>query len=441
MCYMKKNTLKSSKSKILSGYLVLPGDKSISHRAIILSSLAIGNSKIYGLLESDDVINTVKSIRNLGVTILKKKDHYLVEGNGGIFKKKTQQLYFGNSGTGVRLITGMLATKKINIILTGDESLSTRPMQRVIDPLNLIGAKIESNNGKLPIIINKSEILMPEKFISEIGSAQIKSAFLLAALNISGTCTYIEKKPSRNHSEIMLKNFGAKISVKKSGTSKIIKIFGSTPLESKNVRVPGDFSSAAFIIVAVLLVPGSKVIFENLGLNFYRTGLIDVLKKMGAQIKVKRTYLVNGERVGDLEVVSSKLKSINLDGGISARMIDEYPILFVAASFADGITFLRNLEELKFKESDRLKSMAEALRKCGVKINVKNDSIKIYGKKTQKGGCQIKTFKDHRIAMAMLIFGMISEEPVSVDEIGMIETSFPDFYLVMKKIGANLEYI
>ena len=438
---MKTNTLKSSKSKILSGNIILPGDKSISHRAIILSALAIGNSKIYGLLESDDVINTIKSMRNLGVTILKKKDYFLVQGNGGMFEKKTEKLYFGNSGTGVRLITGMLSTKKIKMKLTGDESLSTRPMQRVIDPLNLIGANIESNNGKLPITINVSELLMPEKFISEIGSAQIKSAFLLAALNISGTSTFVEKKPSRNHSEIMLKNFGAKISVKKRGTSNIIKIFGSTPLESKNVRVPGDFSSAAFIIVAVLLVPGSNVILENIGLNFYRTGLIDVLKKMGARIKVKRTWLVNGEKVGDLEVFSSKLKSISLDGEISARMIDEYPILFVAASFANGITFLKNLDELKFKESDRLNSMAEALRKCGVEISVKNNSIKIFGKQKQKGGCEVKSFKDHRIAMALLVFGMVSEEPVSVDEVGMIETSFPDFYLKMKKIGANIEFI
>lgn len=434
-------TLKSHKCKSLTGKIMVPGDKSISHRALIFSAISIGRSEIDGLLESDDVIKTLKALRNLGIKIVKIGEKYFVDGNGGIFTKNPGNLFFGNSGTGARLMIGLLATKNIALTITGDKSLSQRPMLRVLDPLTEMGANFSKNDGKLPIKILESFYYNSIKFKSKIGSAQIKSSILLAASNIKGVTEIEEEIPSRDHSEIMLKYLGAKILTKKTKNSKLIKLNGPCVLKCNKINVPGDFSSAAFLIIATLLTKDSNLTIESVGLNYFRTGLLDVLSKMNAKIKISEKSICNGEAFGNIEVYSSNLIATKIDKKISARLIDEYPILFVACSFACGVSELTGLEELKFKESDRLSAMTEALTKCGVKLEKKKNSLLIYGNKKQLGGCKIRTYNDHRIAMSMLIFGMISEKPVSIDDMSMIATSFPNFRSLMESIGAKLQVV
>ncbi len=439
---MKKiNTLKSFKSKSLNGIINVPGDKSISHRALIFLSLSYGSAKIKGLLESTDVFNTCKSLQKLGVKIIKKGSNYEVFGNGGVFQNPKKELNLGNSGTGVRLMIGMLASRNVIAKFKGDKSLTKRPMLRILKPLKKLGAYIEHKNGFLPLEVRKSEFLLPSTINETIGSAQVKSAVILAALNIIGTTTVNEKIPSRNHSEILLNYLGANLKIMSVKTGKKIQINGPIILHPRNIIVPGDFSSASFLIVACLLCKNSKIIIKSVGINFYRVGLLEVLKKMGGKISLKNKKVENGEKIADIEVESSQLSGQTVGGEISVRLIDEYPILFVAASFAKGTTIFKNLEELKFKESDRLNSMAEALRASGVRLKLNKNSITIFGNKIQKGGCVIKTSKDHRIAMSMLIFGMLSNEPIQVDEIQMIKTSFPGFFELFKKIGANIKYV
>ena len=434
-------TLKSHKCKSLTGKIMVPGDKSISHRALIFSAISIGQSEINGLLESDDVIKTLKALRNLGIKIVKKGEKYLVNGTGGIFTNYPSKLFFGNSGTGARLMIGLLATKNISVAITGDKSLSQRPMLRILDPLIQMGANSSDNNGKLPIKILRSFYFNSIKFKSKIGSAQIKSAILLAASNIKGITEIEEEIPSRDHSEIMLKYLGAKILVRENKNSKLIKLNGPCILKCNKISVPGDFSSAAFLIIAALLTEKSNLTIQSVGLNYLRTGLLDVLSKMNAKIRISDKSTFNGEVLGTIEVYSSNLVATRIDKKISARLIDEYPILFVACSFANGVSELTGLEELKFKESDRLSAMTEALTKCGVRLIKKKNSLLIYGNKKQLGGCKITTYNDHRIAMSMLIFGMISEKPVSIDDMSMIATSFPNFRSLMESIGAKLQVV
>ncbi len=433
---MKKPfTLKSRKSKSLNGIIFVPSDKSISIRALIISSLCLGNSRIFNLLESEDVKHTLESLRDLGVKILKKKNFYEVYGEGGVYKKPKKRLYLGNSGTGVRLITGLLASRGLNITLVGDDSLSSRPMKRIIEPLELMNLTVQSKKGCLPLkIVNNNKIPIPLEYNLKIGSAQIKSAILLASMNIKGTTTILEEFPSRDHTEIMLKFFGADINKKGK------KIILSSPnfLKPKDLIIPGDFSSAAFLIVATLITKNSKLKIQEVGLNFYRTGLLDVLKKMKAKIFITNKKIINGELVGDIEVLSSKLISTSVSKKIIPRLIDELPILFVAASFAVGKSKFSGLEELKFKESDRLKSMALALKDAGVSINQKTNSLQISGNNKHPGGNIVKTFSDHRIAMSMLVFGLASENEIFIDDKKMIGTSFPNFKEVFNSIGADI---
>ena len=433
---MKKPfTLKSRKSKSLNGIIFVPSDKSISIRALIISSLCLGNSKIFNLLESEDVKHTLKSLKELGVKILKKKKYYEVYGEGGLYKKPKKRLYLGNSGTGVRLITGLLASRGLNITLVGDDSLSSRPMKRIIEPLELMNLTVQSKKGCLPLkIVNKNKVPIPIDYNLKIGSAQIKSAILLASTNIKGTTTILEKFPSRNHTEIMLKFFGADINKK----GKKITINSPNFLKPKDLIIPGDFSSAAFLIVATLITKNSKLKIQEVGLNFYRTGLLDVLNRMKARIFITNKKILNGELVGDIEVLSSKLISTSVSKQIIPRLIDELPILFVAASFAIGKSKFTGLEELKFKESDRLKSMALALKDAGVNINQKTNSLQISGNTKQPGGNIVKTFSDHRIAMSMLVFGLASENEIFIDDKRMIKTSFPNFKEVFNSIGADI---
>ena len=431
-------TLKSNKSKSLKGILSVPGDKSISIRSLLISSICFGNSKIFNILKSDDIFSTLKSLKQLGIKILEEKKYIEVFGQGGLFKNPKKEINLGNSGTGIRLLSGLISSRQITASLIGDDSLSKRPMMRIIEPLLLMNSKIEHNNGKLPLKIkNNNGRSIPIKYILKIGSAQVKSAILLASLNIKGQTKIIEKKPSRNHTEIMLKYFGAQIKIKKN------EIILNSPnfLKPKDIYVPGDFSSAAFLIVAVLITKNSRITINNVGLNFYRTGLLDVLIKMGAKIKIINKKNINGEIVGDIFVESSTLKSIKLSEEIAPRLIDEYPILFVAASFASGISSFKGLKELKFKESNRLIEMADSLKNSGVDLEVEENSLKIRGKIKNKGGAFINTKQDHRVAMSMLIFGLASEDPITIDDPKMIKTSFPNFLETLQKIKAKIDYI
>ena len=435
---MKKTfTLKSSKSKSLNGIIAVPSDKSISIRSLIISSTCLGNTKIFKLLESEDVLNTLKVLQNLKIKIIKNKDFYEIFGQGGFFSDPQKILHFGNSGTGVRLMAGLLGTSQINATLTGDKSLSSRPMKRIIDPLQEMNVSITHNNGLLPIkVFNRNNKYIPINHTLNVGSAQVKSCILLAALNIKGTTKIIEKIPSRDHTEIMLKFLGANLIKEKN----VIKLTSPNFLKPKELKIPGDFSSAAFVIIAVLLSKKSKVTLIDVGLNYYRTGLLDVLKKMNANITIKNKRKFNGEIVGDIEVESSNLVATVVNKRIVPRLIDEYPILFVAASFASGISEFYGLKELKVKESNRLSSMSNALSKNGVKLELGNDSIKIYGEGTQEGGNHVETENDHRVAMSMLIFGFFSNKSIVIDEMEMIKTSFPSFRELFQKLGAKIEY-
>lgn len=436
---MKKTfTLKSTKCKCLKGIIHVPPDKSISIRALLVSSICFGNSKIKNLLISDDVINTLESLKKLGIKVKKKNNFIEVYGNGGYFKNPKSSLDLGNSGTGVRLLCGLLCNRGVKARLVGDKSLSSRSMMRIVDPLSKMNAVLKHKNGFLPLEIqNNHDTSIPIKYNLKFGSAQIKSAILLAGLNLKGTTTVKENIPSRDHTEIMLKHFGANISKKKN----IIKLQSPNLLKGNDVVIPGDFSSAAFIIVATLITKNSNSTIKDVGLNFFRTGLIDVLKKMQANITLKNKRYQNGELVGDIVVKSSNLFSITVNKTISPRLIDEYPILFVAASFAQGKSKFYGLDELKLKESDRLKSMSQALKDAGVEILEKNNSLEILGKKQNKGGNQVQTNLDHRIAMSMLVFGMASKEPVKIDDMKMIKTSFPNFKKIFNNLGAKIELV
>ncbi len=429
-------TLKSYKSKSLKGNLKIPADKSISIRALIIASYCIGTTKIFNLLESDDVLNTLNVLREIGIKIKKCKGFYEVHGSGGYYKEPTKELFFGNSGTGVRLMTGLLASSNLNAVLTGDKSLSSRPMHRIIEPLKKMNIEVGNNNGLLPLFIFKNNNnILPYDHKLLIGSAQVKSSILLASLGLRGKTTIFETLPSRNHTEIMLKYLGAKIVVRKN------KISLSSPnfLEPKDIIVPGDFSSAAFVIVATLITLDSHVEIKEVGLNYFRVGLIEVLRKMNADISINNKKIVNGETVGDIIVKSSNLNAVNVSGKIVPRMIDEYPILFVAASFAYGKSKFKGLSELKVKESNRLKVMHDSLKKLGVNILMGTDFVEIVGKKTYNCNEIVETFEDHRIAMSSLVFGMASNGSVKIDDMSMISTSFPNFKDIFGKIGAKIK--
>ena len=431
-------TLKSYKSKCLAGNLSVPSDKSISIRALILASYCIGTCKIFNLLESDDVLNTLEVIKKLGIKIERKKKYYIIHGNGGHYEEPITELYFGNSGTGIRLMAGLLSSSNLNATLTGDNSLSSRPMLRIIKPLEKMNLIISHNKGFLPLKIKKNNnFTLPCNHILTSGSAQVKSAILLASLGAAGKTTILEKIGSRNHTEIMLKYLGAKISKK----GEKISLESPNFLKSRDIYIPGDFSSAAFLIVAGLIISRSKITLKDVGLNYYRIGLIDVLKKMNARINIKNKRKLNDEEIGDLEVFSSNLKGVSFAGKISPRMIDEYPIVFIAASFASGTSVFKGLGELKVKESNRLKVMYETLKLLGVKIKMGDSHIEIEGSENYNCNAKIKTFDDHRIAMSSLVFGMASNGSVEIDDMSMINTSFPNFKETFEGLGAKIKFI
>ncbi|KHK91916.1 3-phosphoshikimate 1-carboxyvinyltransferase [Novosphingobium malaysiense] len=418
----------------LKGRIRVPGDKSISHRSIMLGALAVGETRVTGLLEGEDVLATAAAMRAMGATVERTGEGaWSVHGVGvGSLLQPEGSLDMGNSGTSTRLLMGVVASHPITATFVGDASLSKRPMGRVIDPLSQMGASFEASvGGRLPLILKGASPAVPITYCLPVASAQVKSAVLLAGLNTPGMTTVIEPVPTRDHSERMLRGFGAHLDVttEPDGT-RVITIQGEAELKPQVIDVPGDPSSAAFFLVAALVTPGSEVVIENVGLNPTRAGLIDVLRQMGGHIEELDIREVGGEPVADLLVKHSALKGIEVDPAIAPSMIDEFPALFVAAALADGVTTTSGLDELRVKESDRLAVMAAALAAAGTRVDEREDGLVITG----TGGDPlpgtngpIATHLDHRIAMSMAVAGLASRNGVEVDDTRPIATSFPAF--------------
>lgn len=430
-------------SESLLGAADVPGDKSISHRALILGALTIGETKAIGLLESSDVLNTAEAMRAFGAEVLQNIDKsWSIFGVGvGGFSEPDRVIDCGNSGTGIRLIMGAMATSSITATFTGDKSLVTRPMNRVLEPLRQFGAtSISRLNGRLPLTIKGSSNPISIEYSSVIPSAQIKSAVLLAALNSPGTSVFNEPQISRDHTEKMLSAFGANITVSSTDTQNRISIEGYPELTPQIIIVPGDPSSAAFPICAALIVKGSRVTLTNICYNPTRNGLLSTLNEMGADIKIENARNVNGEQVVDLVVTASSLCGVEVPVDRVVSMIDEFPILAIVASVAEGTTIMKGLKELRVKESDRISAMFEGLKANGVEVQEGEDSLTIVGKGSNSvpGGATVKTFFDHRIAMSFLCLGLISKKPITVDDSRSISTSFPSFFELMRKLGADI---
>ncbi|MDC0074570.1 3-phosphoshikimate 1-carboxyvinyltransferase [Alphaproteobacteria bacterium] len=432
----------SSKAVSLRGNIFIPGDKSISHRSLIIASLAIGPSTISGILESEDVINTANALKSLGIRIESQNKNWIVHGSGvGGLTEPKKCIDCGNSGTSARLIIGLTTPYNFNTLISGDNSLSERPMDRVILPMKKMGASFSyRENQKLPITVHGTKDPMPINYLLPQASAQVKSAILIAGLHAPGKTSVIEPSPSRNHTEIMLKNFGATILCEKDEKGKKITIEGQTELKPSILSIPGDFSSAAFFIVATLITPNSEIKLTNIGTNPLRTGLIKTLNEMGAKIELTNPRTKGGEKISDIKVRSAKLKGVKIPASRAASMIDEYPILCVAAAFAKGITFMDGLDELKVKESNRIITISKMLKSLGVDVTETTNSIHIKGKNgSLEPKTIIQTKNDHRIAMSALVAGMGSSSRVEIDEVKSINTSFPGFIELANSIGANIE--
>ncbi len=423
----------------LTGSPSIPGDKSISHRSIIIPSISKGDCEINNLLKSDDVLHTLNAFKQMGVKIEDVGETKIkIHGKGlNSLRKPNKEIYLGNSGTSARLLCGLLVSQKFNSIVCGDKSLSKRPMKRISDPLSQMGAIIKTKNGTLPIEIVgcnlrscSIDILIP--------SAQIKSGVILAALNTPGTTEIIENKITRDHTEIMLEDFGAEIDITKEENKKIIQIKGRKELISKNIDVPSDLSSSAFFIVAALINKNSNILLKKININPTRTGILIALKKMGANIKYHNKRMSNNEQVCDIEVISSSLNGYDFDPSYADLMIDEYPILSIAASFAKSPTIFRGLSELRVKESDRLELIRLNLSRCGVDCKVEDNNLFINPSNQYKiNNNSIQTDFDHRIAMAFAVMGT-KIGPLNINESKSINTSFPSFEKVFNNIGGRL---
>jgi len=427
----------------LTGTATVPGDKSISHRSLMLSALAVGESVVEGLLEGEDVLATAAAMRAMGAHIEKSDDgRWRIHGVGvGGLLQPEVALAMGNSGTSTRLLMGLVSGHAVTATFTGDASLSKRPMGRVTEPLSLMGADITASpGGRLPLMVRGMCPAVPIEYRLPVASAQVKSAILLAALNAPGITRVIEPIPTRDHSERMLKGFGAELSVELDGTTRIISIRGEAELRPQSITVPGDPSSAAFPVVAALLVPGSHVTVTNVGLNPTRAALFDVLRLMGADIRFENRRDVGGEPVADIVVRHSVLKGIEAPIETVASMVDEFPVLFVAAALAEGRTIARGLEELRVKESDRIAVMAEGLRAIGARVEELDDGLIIDGTGGEKlpGGATITARLDHRIAMSFAVAGLMSKDKVTIDDMRPVATSFPGFVDLMTGLGAQV---
>ena len=431
--------LKLSKSKNLKGQVTIPGDKSISHRSIILSSLAEGTSEISGFLKGEDCLATLDSFKKMGVKIEEEDEKISVHGVGlhGL-KKPTENLYLGNSGTSMRLLAGLLSGQKFSTVLTGDSSLSSRPMKRILEPLKEMGASISASANTAPLSIKPSNKLNGISYELPIASAQVKSCILLAGLYADSNTQVIESYLTRDHTEKMFKKFGIEIDESYKDSKKIIKISPPRKLNPSTLNIPGDFSSASFFIVAGLIIPNSEITLKNVGINSSRTALIKVLTQMGANIKIKNIK-DEYEKTADIEIKTSNLKAIVLDEELIPNLIDELPILFIAASFARGKTIIRGVEELRTKESDRLEAMSNSLRVIGVESKSYSDGIDITGKSSLKSSVIIDSFGDHRIAMASSIACSMLEGENIIKNVENIQTSFPNFIETCGSLGIRAE--
>jgi 3-phosphoshikimate 1-carboxyvinyltransferase len=433
-------TLTALKSRSLHGRVRVPGDKSISHRALILGALATGTTKITGLLEGEDVLATGNALAALGAGVEKKGDAWIVHGRGvGGLTAKPKKLDFGNSGTGARLMMGVIAGQDVRTTFTGDESLSRRPMGRVLTPLKLMGLNVEGNSDTLPLTLTGTPDLVPIEYELPVPSAQVKSAVLLAGLHAPGKTTVIETTPTRDHTERMLRHFGAELAISHENNRTAITVTGDAELGGKDVTVPGDPSSAAFLTAAALITDGSEITIEGVLVNPTRIGFYETLKEMGAKLEYENCRIEGGEPVADISVVSGPLKGVSVPAQRAPSMIDEYPILAVVAAFASGETRMEGVGELRVKESDRLASTLAGLQACGVDADAGDDTLTVRGGKGVPGGGHIETHLDHRIAMAFLVMGLGAEKQVTIDDAATIATSFPDFVELMHSLGAQIQ--
>lgn len=426
----------------LKGRVTVPGDKSISHRALMLGALAIGRTTVSGLLESEDVLNTAAAMRAFGARIQRDASGlWSVDGAGlGSLVEPETVIDYGNAGTGVRLAMGIAGTHPIAATFTGDASLVKRPMGRVLEPLRMMGTRVISRSGdRLPLSVHGPGTPAPISYRVPVPSAQVKSAVLLAGLNAPGQTTVIEPIPTRDHTERMLAGFGATIQVDHDDSGgRVITVTGQGELQPQDVTVPADPSSAAFPIVAGLIVPGSEVTVADVLLNEHRTGLLTTLQEMGADLEITNVRETGGERLGDVRVRHSRLKGIEVPADRAPSMIDEYPVLAVAAAFAEGTTTMLGVEELRVKESDRLAAVAAGLRANGIDCEEGESTLRVHGRKGPIGGGTVATHLDHRIAMSFLVLGLAADRPVTVDDGAVIATSFPTFEALFAELGGDI---
>jgi len=426
----------------LSGTVHVPGDKSISHRSLMFAGLARGETVITGLLEGEDVLRTADAMRALGAQIVREDDgHWRVRGRGlGQLQEPADVLDMGNSGTAARLLAGILASHGMTSVMTGDASLRKRPMRRVTDPLSACGATfLTREGGRLPMAIRGVSDPAPLHYRLPVASAQVKSAVLLAGLNAQGETRVEEPAATRDHTENMLRHFGAQVDVAPLGElGRVITLQGRPELVARDIVVPGDPSSAAFVIAAALLVPGSRVTIIGVGLNPLRTGLFDSLREMGADLVIENARIEGGEPVGDIVATACALHAVDVPAARAPSMIDEYPILAVVAAHASGVSRFRGLEELRVKESDRLSATVSLLRVNGITVEVEGDDMIVHGTGgAVPGGGTVETRMDHRLAMSASVLGLVSRVPVTVDDTAFIDTSFPGYIDLMTAIGAG----
>jgi 3-phosphoshikimate 1-carboxyvinyltransferase len=437
---MNAAVLQARPGRPLKGRIRAPGDKSISHRSLILAAMARGETQIEGLLEGDDVLRTAAAMQAFGAQVERLGDgRWRVVGQGGL-KEPGDVVDCGNAGTGVRLIMGAVAGYDIAATFTGDASLKKRPMARITDPLVMMGAQVLGRSGgRLPLTL-RGGALKTVEYTPPMASAQVKSAVLLAGLNAPGGVTVIEKESTRDHTERMLRAFGAQVQVTEQGLGRTIVLPGGQTLTGTTIRVPSDPSSAAFPLVGALITPGSEVVAEGVLLNPLRTGLFVTLQEMGADLVIENAREESGEPVGDLRArYSPAMRGVEVPAERAPSMIDEYPILAIAAAFADGRTVMNGVGELRVKESDRIALTAAGLAACGVIVEEEPEGLIVTGaRRPARGGSMVETHGDHRIAMAHLVLGLGAEQPVSVDEAEMIATSFPGFQALMAELGADI---
>lgn len=431
--------MQALRARSLTGTVRVPGDKSISHRALMLGAMATGRTHITGLLEAEDVLNTAKAVTALGCAARKTQTGWEVLGRGlGGFMQPGQDLDFGNSGTGVRLMMGLLAGHDIRVRLIGDASLSRRPMRRVLAPLKQMGLDVEDDKETLPLALRGCADLIPIEYTTPVPSAQVKSAVLLAGLCASGETTVVEREATRDHTERMLRHFGAEVSTAKRDGGTAITVRGDAELQGRDVTVPGDPSSAAFLTAAALIAPQSDVTIEGVLVNETRTGFYLTLSEMGADVTFLNRREDGGEPIADIRVRHSRLNGVRVPAARAPSMIDEYPVLAALSAHAAGETRMDGLAELKVKESDRLAATAAGLQANGVATRIDGDSLIVQGGGVRGGG-MVATHMDHRIAMAFLVMGLGADRPVAVDDVTYVATSFPEFLGLMEKLGAQFE--